>query len=50
MNDNRALIPDTLRQKVLAQFHDSHPGINGMKSLVRSLLWYPGIDKEVSLW
>lgn len=44
---NRVLVPKSLRRTVLQQFHEGHPGISGMKSLVRSLIWYPGLDKDV---
>ena len=45
--DNRVLIPDALRNEILIQFHEDHPGVVAMKSIVRSLIWYPGIDKDV---
>lgn len=44
---NRVFIPKCLREVVLAQFHEGHPGICAMKSLVRSLIWYPGVDSDV---
>ena len=47
MRQNRVLIPDMLRAKVLKQFHTGHPGICAMKSSVRSLIWYPNIDQDV---
>ena len=45
--ENRVLIPPNLRSKILDMFHESHPGIVAMKSLVRGVIWYPGIDKDV---
>lgn len=45
--NNRVLIPEPLRKTVLQQFHDGHPGICAMKSIVRSLIWYKNIDKDV---
>jgi len=45
--NDRVLIPESLRSLVLQQFHDDHPGICAMKSLTRSLIWYPGIDRDV---
>ena len=47
MLDNRVLIPQILRSNVIEMFHEGHPGIVGMKSIVRSVIWYPGIDKDV---
>ena len=47
MFNNRIFIPKPLRTIVLEQFHDNHPGISGMKSLARSLIWFPGMDKEI---
>ena len=48
MYRNRVLIPSALRKKVLELFHRDHPGIVAMKSLIRALVWYPGIDKDTS--
>jgi len=47
MYNNRVFVPEQLRAKVMEQFHDGHPGINAMKQIVRSLIWYPGIDADV---
>ena len=47
MYRNRVFVPLPLRSKILEQFHLGHPGISGMRSLVRSLIWYPGIDSDV---
>lgn len=44
---NRVLIPKSLRNNVLNQFHEGHPGICAMKSMVRSLIWYPNIDSDI---
>ena len=45
--NNWVFIPQSLRNKVLMQLHESHPGISAMKSIARSLIWYPGIDNDI---
>ena len=45
---SRIFIPATLRETVLQLFHENHPGVVGMKALVRSLIWYPGLDKDIT--
>lgn len=48
MYQNRVFIPEALRTKVLNLFHENHPGIVAMKALTRSLIWYPGLDRDVT--
>jgi transposase InsO family protein len=43
----RVVVPQRLRQQVLDELHLGHPGVVRMKSLARSHVWWPDIDKAV---
>ena len=45
---SRVVIPTSLRQRVLSELHEGHPGITRMKSLARSFVWWPGMDKNLT--
>ena len=45
--NNRVVVPHSLQNEVLQQFHTDHPGITAMKSLARSLIWFYGMDKQI---
>ena len=47
LRGSRIVVPSSLRERVLELAHKSHQGIAQTKSLIRSRLWYPGIDAEV---
>ena len=43
----RIVIPEKLRQEVMEELHKDHPGVVRMKSLARSHVWWPDIDKAI---
>ena len=45
---SRVVVPPR-REKVLDELHEGHPGISRMKSLARSFVWWPGLDKSLEL-
>ena len=48
LRDNQIVIPNTLRTQVLKLAHIGHLGINKTKNLMRSKVWWPGMDRDVS--
>ena len=43
----RVVIPESLQKSVLAELHREHMGISKMKALVRSHVWWSGLDKDL---
>ena len=48
MKENRLTIPKNLRSRCLQLAHCTHMGIDKTKRLLRSKIWWPGIDKDVT--
>ncbi|CAB3983491.1 PREDICTED: uncharacterized protein K02A2.6-like [Paramuricea clavata] len=47
LRNAQIVIPKSLRSRVLSIAHEGHQGIVKTKMLVRSKVWWPGIDKQV---
>ncbi|KAG1699379.1 hypothetical protein GQR58_005524 [Nymphon striatum] len=47
LRGDRIVIPKSLRSRVVAIAHEGHQGVVKTKSLLRTKVWWPGMDKEV---
>ena len=46
----RVVIPESLRDRMLEELHETHCGVVKMKAVARSFVWWPGLDKDVESW
>ena len=44
----RVIIPSQLRERVLYELHNGHPGIVRMNSLARLHVWWPNLDRDIA--
>lgn len=47
MFGENAVIPLSLQKRILTELHKGHPGINRMKQLARSYVYWQGIDAQI---
>ena len=43
----RVIVPTKLKDQVLQEIHQGHPGINKMKQIARSHVWWPKVDADI---
>ena len=48
LHDNQIVVPKSLRSRTKLPAHYGHLGINKTKSLMRSKVWWPGLDSDVT--
>ena len=47
MRDYQIIIPNTLQKRVVELAHEGHQGMSKTKALIRTKVWFPGIDAAV---
>ena len=41
------MVPPKKCEQIMAELHDTHPGITLMKAVARSLVWWPGLETDL---
>ncbi|XP_065213313.1 uncharacterized protein K02A2.6-like [Planococcus citri] len=44
LRGNRIVVPSDIREQILSNAHEGHPGISKTKERLRTKVWWPGID------
>lgn len=44
----RVVIPESLQADVLSLLHETHPGVEKMKTVARSHVWWNGLDQDIT--
>ena len=47
LRGHRLVLPESLRMKAIKIAHEGHQGVSKTKALVRTKIWFPGIDQMV---
>ena len=47
LKGHKVLVPTKLRRRVITAGHDGHQGLEKTKAILRSKVWYPGMDEHV---
>ena len=47
LKDSRIVIPSVLRRRILKIAHEGHQGMTKTKALLRTKVWWPGIDRDI---
>lgn len=47
LRNDLLVIPKSLQQQVIDYAHEGHPGMVLVKRLLRSICWFPGMDKQI---
>ena len=48
LEGTRLFIPHELRQSILSDLHASHRGIEGTKAKARLIMYWPGMDNDIT--